>query len=120
MLDFGVQDGDYDVRETIHYDRRKRPICASVFGAGTFFQRDETSFGTQTRSIDDGRETQCRETVPDTHETVSVNVVVRPGRSLFRFVAGVHGQNHSTQSDRGGVHVVSGCGLAIFVFLTCI
>lgn len=120
MLDFGVQDGNYDVRETIHYDRRKRPICASLFGAGTFIQCHQTSPGTQTRSLDDGRETQCRETVPDTHETVPVDVVVRPGCSLFRFVTGVHGQNHSTQSDRGGVHVVSGGRLAIFVFLTCI
>lgn len=111
MFDSCVQDGDYDVRETIYYDRRERLVCASVFGARTFLQRHETSFGTQTRNIDHGRKAQRRKKVSDAHETVSVNVVVRPGRSLFRFVARGHGQNHSTQSDRGGVHVVSGGGL---------
>ena len=90
---------DNDIECTNH-DGSEQPIRPGVLRTGTVFQRDQTPPG----------KTKCGEKVPHTDETVSVDVVVRPGGAVLWSASRSDGQNHATQSDSGGIHVVpSGC-----------
>ena len=111
MSDSRIQDGDYDVCKAVYYDGRQQPVRASLFGTRVVLQRDQAPPGTETRRADPRGETGCGEKVSHGHEALSADAVVRPGGAVLRPASRSDGQNHPTQSDSGGVHVVSSGGL---------